>query len=144
MNNSQKCPFLCIGYRGNRQASLERSLPKEKLMRSSGLIKLTSHGSDLGRWARTSSHRWDVHPVRLEPHSLAIERQNASSDAREILFRWQVCSGDSLFWFGHEKVQVMFQLTGYRLCNAPSICVMELHVIQGMRQFIKFCKQKSP
>lgn len=138
MNNSQKCPFLCTRYRGTRKASLEMSQPKGNLLRSSGLSRLISRGSDLRHWAKILTQ------VGFPCSRNALQRQNDSSDASEMLFRWQVCPGDSLFWFGREKVEVMLQLTGHNLCNVPSICVMELHVIQGMRHFIKFYKQESP
>lgn len=39
--------------------------------------------------------------VPLEPYSLVIHKQRATSDAREMLFRQQACSGDSLLEFGH-------------------------------------------
>lgn len=91
-------------------------------------LGVTSRGSGLGCWAETSPHMWDVHP---------------DSDAREMLFRRQACSGDSLFriWTWQSTSHAWACWVSFMKCT---ICLMELHIIQGLRQFIKFCRQEPP
>lgn len=139
MKHSHEHPFPCIDCRGTWQAQFR--------------TEICTKGTN---WGTEGWEKWSVmvqisdaeqrHPltvemsiqiVWLEPYLLWWYKSRV-----QLMMQEGCCSGGSLFriWIWESTGHAWACRVSFMWCT---ICVMELHIIQGMRQFIKFCKQET-